>query len=426
MMNKSLSFTVAAALAVAPAGAADPKGDALDQRVDRVLTAMPIIDGHNDLPWEIREGYDSWRKPLDLNADTSKLAHPLQTDLVRMKKGHVGAQFWSVWIPTSLKGPAAIQTTLEEIDIVRRMVARYPDQLELASTAADIRRIEKEGKIASLIGVEGGHQIGNSPAALRMFYALGARYMTLSHSENNDFADSATDDPVHHGLTPFGKAIVHEMNRLGMMVDLSHVSPEVMRQALAETKAPVIFSHSSARALRDHPRDVPDDVLKLVAANGGVVMANFYPGFISEAYGHRAADQAAEETRLKTLYPGQPERRKTALDAWNAAHPEPAVTIGEVANHIDHIREIAGVDHVGIGSDFDGIDGTHPEGLEGVDKYPALFRELARRGWSDEDLAKLSGGNLLRAMAQVEQVAASMRSEPPLIATIEQMDGPSR
>lgn len=425
-MNKSLSFTVAAALAVAPAAAADPKGDAVDQRVDRVLTQMPIIDGHNDLPWEIREGYDFWRKPLDLNADTSKLAHPLQTDLVRLKKGHVGAQFWSVWIPTSLKGPAAIQTTLEEIDIVRRMVARYPDQLELASTAADIRRIEKEGKIASLIGVEGGHQIGNSPAALRMFYALGARYMTLSHSENNDFADSATDDPVHHGLTPFGKAIVHEMNRLGMMVDISHVSPEVMRQALAITKAPVIFSHSSARALRDHPRDVPDDVLRLVTANGGVVMANFYPGFISEAYGDRAADRAAEETRLKTLYAGQPERRKAALDAWDAAHPEPAVTIGEVADHVDHIRQIAGVDHVGIGSDFDGIDGTHPQGLEGVDKYPALFRELARRGWSDEDLAKLAGGNLLRAMAQVEQVAASIRAEPPLIATIEQMDGPAR
>lgn len=423
-MKKILSTALAAALASAPGLAADPQGDALARRVDRMLSQMPIIDGHNDLPWEIRDGYDFWRKPLDLNADTSKLPHPLQTDLLRLRKGHVGAQFWSVWIPTTLKGPEAIQTTLEEIDIVHGMVARYPAQLEMASTAADIRRIEKEGKIASLIGVEGGHQIGNSPAALRLFYALGARYMTLTHSSNNDFADSATDDPVHRGLTPFGKAIVHEMNRLGMMVDLSHVSAEVMRQALAETKAPVIFSHSSARALRDHPRDVPDDVLKLVAANGGVVMANFYPGFLSDAYGRRAAGRAAEDARLKALYPGQPERRKAALDAWDAAHPEPAVPLSMVADHIDHIRQVAGVDHVGIGSDFDGIDGTHPAGLEGVDKYPALFRELARRGWSDADLAKLAGGNLLRVMERVEQVAASMRGEPPLDATIEQMDGP--
>jgi membrane dipeptidase len=425
-MKQTLALAFAAALLAGPAFAAPDAGDALDRRVERVLSQTPIIDGHNDLPWEIREKYDLWRRPLDLDADTSRLEHPLQTDLVRLRKGHVGAQFWSVWIPTSLKGPEAVQATLEEIDIVRRMVARYPAELELASTAADIRRIEKEGRIASLIGVEGGHQIGNSPAALRMFYALGARYMTLSHSANNDFADSATDDPVHHGLTPFGKAIVREMNRLGMMVDLSHVSPDVMRHALAETKAPVIFSHSSARAVRDHPRNVPDDVLRLVAANGGIVMANFYPGFVSEAYGRRAADQAAEDARLKTLYPGQPERRKAALDAWNAANPEPAVPLAGVADHIDHIRQIAGVDHVGIGSDFDGIDGTHPAGLEGVDKYPALFRELARRGWSDGDLAKLAGLNLLRVMTQVEQVAATMRNEPPLNATIEQMDGAAR
>jgi membrane dipeptidase len=424
-MTQQFAFALAAIFAAAPAFAAvPPTGDALDARVERVLRETPIIDGHNDLPWEIREKYDFWRRPLDLNADTSRLEHPLQTDLPRLKKGYVGGQFWSVWIPTTLKGPEAIQTTLEEIDIVRRMVARYPDQLELASTAADIRRIEKAGKIASLIGVEGGHQIGNSPAALRMFYALGARYMTLSHSSNNDFVDSATDDPVHHGLTPFGKAIVHEMNRIGMMIDLSHVSPEVMRQALAETKAPVIFSHSSARAVRDHPRNVPDDVLRLLPGNGGVVMANFYPAFVSEAYGRRAADRAAEEARLKALYAGQPDRRKAALDAWDAAHPEPLATLAEVADHIDHIRQIAGVDHVGIGSDFDGIDGTHPKGLEGVDKYPALFRELARRGWSDQDLAKLAGLNLLRAMERAEQVAASMRAEPPLNATIEQLDHP--
>jgi membrane dipeptidase len=410
------------AAAALPALAAQASADALDQRVEKVLTASPVIDGHNDLPWEIRKNYDFWRKPLDLNADTTRLEHPLQTDLQRMRRGHVGAQFWSVWIPAEMKGAEAIQTTLEEIDIVHRMVARYPDQLELASTAADVRRIEKAGRIASLIGIEGGHQIGNSPAALREFYRLGARYMTLSHSLNNDFVDSATDDPVHHGITPFGAAIIHEMNRLGMIVDLSHVSPETMRQALAATKAPVIFSHSSARAIMDHPRNVPDDVLRLLPANGGVVMVNFFPGFVSTAYRRRAADRDAEEARLKNLYSGQPERRKAALDAWDAAHPRVAATLAEVADHVEHVRDIAGVDHVGIGSDFDGIDGTAPQGLEGVDTYPALFKELARRGWSDQDLAKLSGGNVLRVMEGAEQVAAAMRAEPPLNATIEQLD----
>jgi membrane dipeptidase len=387
----------------------------IEQRVERVLSATPIIDGHNDLPWEIRDKYRSWRDPLELNADTSRLAHPLQTDLTRLRRGHVGAQFWSVWIPGTMHGPEAVLTTLEQIDIVHRMVARYPAQLEMASTAADIRRIERAGRIASLIGVEGGHQLGSSPAVLRAYYALGVRYMTLTHSSNNDLADSATDDPVHHGLSPFGRAIVHEMNRLGMIVDLSHVSAETMRQALAVTRAPVIFSHSSARAIVDHPRDVPDDVLRLLPANGGVVMVNFYPGFTSEPYRQRAANRSAEEARLKALYPGDPERRTTMLAAWEAAHPQPQATISDIADHVDHVRQIAGVDHVGIGSDFDGIDGTHPEGLEGVDRYPALFQELARRGWTDADLAKLAGGNLLRAMERVEQVAATMRTEAPLI-----------
>jgi membrane dipeptidase len=413
-MKISRTLLLTTALAV-PSLAAAQSGD-VAQRVERVLRATPIIDGHNDLPWEIRDNYRSWQDPLDLNADTSRLEHPLQTDLPRLRRGHVGAQFWSVWIPTTLRGPEAVQVTLEQIDIVHRMVARYPQQLELATTAADIRRIEAAGKIASLIGVEGGHQIGSSPAALRAFYALGARYMTLTHSSNNDLADSATDAPLHHGLSPFGRAIVHEMNRLGMIVDLSHVSAETMRQALAVTRAPVIFSHSSARALVDHPRDVPDDVLRLLPANGGVVMANFYPGFISEAYRQRAAGRSAEEARLKALIPGDPERRTTLLAAWEAAHPVPHATLSDVADHIEHIRQIAGVDHVGIGSDFDGIDGTSPDGLEGVDRYPALFQELARRGWSDQDLAKLAGGNVLRAMERVEQVAAGMRAEPPLIA----------
>jgi membrane dipeptidase len=419
-----LGLLLVAAL-TGPAATAAP-ADPVAQRVERALAAHPVIDGHNDLPWEIRDKYGSWTKPLDLDADTSKLAAPLQTDIPRLRRGHVGGQFWSVWISATVTGPAAIQMTIEQIDLVHRMAARYPAAFELASSAADIRRIEKSGRVASLIGVEGGHQIGNSLAALRSFYALGARYMTLTHSSNNDWADSATDDPVHHGLTPFGLAVIHEMNRLGMMVDISHVSPDVMRQAIAQSHAPVIFSHSSARAVMDHPRNVPDDVLRLVRAKGGIVMVNFFPGFVSAHYRGWAAEKDAEDARLKNLYPGQPERAKAALAAWDQAHPAPVVTIGEVADHIEHIRDVAGIEHVGIGSDFDGIEGTHPEGLEGVDRYPALFEELARRGWSDVDLARLSGENLLAVMEQVEQVAAAMRNEPPSLATIESLDAPTR
>ena len=393
-----------------------------ERRVDRLLAKTPIIDGHNDLPWEIRDAYDFWRKPLDLDSDTSRLDARLQTDLPRMRKGGVGGQFWSVWIPADLKGDEAIRVTIEQIDIVHRMVARYPNRLEMASTAAGIRRIQKSGRIASLVGIEGGHQIGNSPAALRQFHALGARYMTLTHSKNNDWADSATDDPIHGGLTSFGRAIVREMNRLGMMVDLSHVSTKTMHDVLDSTRAPVIFSHSNARALMDHARNVPDDVLKRIPANGGVVMVNFFPGFLSEAYRRRAAERDAEDARLKNLYSGQPERRKAALDAWDVAHPPVEVPLTGVADHIDHVRKIAGIDHVGIGSDFDGISGTAPKGLEGVETYPALLAELARRGWSDGDLAKLAGGNILRVMERAEAVAAGKKNEPPLIATIEQLD----
>ncbi|HEX6376920.1 MAG TPA: dipeptidase [Allosphingosinicella sp.] len=412
------------ALALALLVAAAPRSDKAEQRVERILRTTPVIDGHNDLPWEIRDKYDFWRKPLDLDADTSRLEARLQTDLPRMKRGRVGAQFWSVWIPNEMKGDEAVRATLEQIDIVHRMVGRYPARLEMASSAADIRRISKAGRIASLIGIEGGHQIGNSPAALRQFHALGARYLTLTHSKNNDWADSATDDPIHDGLTPFGRAIVGELNRLGMIVDLSHVSPKTMRDALAATKAPVIFSHSNARALMDHARNVPDDVLKLLPANGGVVMVNFYPGFLSEAYRRRMAERAAEEARLNNLYSGQPERRQAALADWDAAHPRVDATLADVAGHIEHVRRVAGIDHVGIGSDFDGIDGSAPKGLEGVEAYPALLAELARRGWSDADLAKLAGGNALRAMERVEQVARGMANAPPLIATIDQLDRP--
>jgi membrane dipeptidase len=293
------------------------------------------------------------------------------------------------------------------------MAARYPSDLAMAYSAADIRRIHKSRKIASLIGIEGGHQINNSLAVLRQLYDAGARYMTLTHSANTAWADSATDTPAHNGLTPFGVEVVKEMNRLGMLIDLSHVSPETMKAALAASQAPVIFSHSSARALDDHPRNVPDDILKALAANGGVVMVNFAPPYVSAARNRWQADRAAEQTRFNAppfagLYIGQPDRAKAALADWDAKHPQPVTTLAQVADHIEHIRQVAGVDHVGLGSDFDGIPDT-PVGLEGVDKYPALLEELMRRGWNDADIAKVAGENLLRAMAAAEQVSLKSR-----------------
>jgi membrane dipeptidase len=423
-----------AAVAQAP-GASDA---AIAARIARVLARTPLIDGHNDLPWEIRERFASDVQTIDLSADTAKLPRaagapedqiPLMTDIPRLRAGHVGGQFWSVWIPATVTGPAAVKMTLEEIDIVRTMVAKYPADLEMAYTADDIERIHRAGRVASLIGIEGGHQIDNSLPVLRQMYVLGARYMTLTHTADTDWADSATDDPRHHGLTPFGRAVVHEMNRLGMLVDLSHVSPETMKAALAASAAPVIFSHSGARALIDHPRDVPDDVLALVARNHGVVMVNFYPGYVSQARARWVADRAAEQTRYNSppyagLYIGQPDRARAALARWDAEHPAPVVTISMVADHIDHIRAVAGVDSVGLGSDFDGIEST-VQGLDGVDKFPALLAELARRGWSDEDLAKVAGGNLLRVMRGAEAVAASLRAEPPSSATLAALNDPS-
>src|ERR1700677_974352 len=387
-------------------------------RVDQVLAQTPLIDGHNDLPWEIRERFKSDVAAVNLAADTSHLPleagqAALMTDIPRWRAGHVGAQFWSVWIPVSAQGFEAVQMTLEQIDLVKRMTAQYPADFAIGYSAADIRRIHKSRKIASLIGIEGGHQINNSLAVLRQMYDAGARYMTLTHSSNTPWADSATDTPAHHGLTPFGVEVVKEMNRLGMLVDLSHVSPDTMKAALAATQAPVIFSHSSARALVDHPRDVPDDVLRAVAANGGVVMVNFAPPYVSAARNRWEADHAAERTRFDSppfagLYIGQPERAKAALTEWEAQHPMPVTTLAQVADHVEHIRQVAGVDHVGLGSDFDGIPDA-PVGLEGVDRYPALLEELMRRGWSDSDIAKLAGENLLRTLAAAEQVSLRLQ-----------------
>jgi membrane dipeptidase len=396
--------------------------DNYQQRVEQILRRTPLIDGHNDLPWEIRVRFKNDLSAVDLKSDTAHLPlgadqAPLMTDIPRLRAGLVGGQFWSVWIPTEMKGYEAVQTTLEQMDLVKRMAARYPEDLEMAYSAADVRRIHREHKIASMIGIEGGHQINNSLAVLRQMYDAGARYMTLTHTSNTAWADSATDAPAHHGLTPFGVEVVREMNRLGMLVDLSHVSPDTMRAALAASEAPVIFSHSSARALVDHPRNVPDDILRSVAANGGVVMVNFAPGYVSAARNRWDADEAAERTRFNSppyvgLYIGQPDRAKAALAAWEEKHPRPVTTLSQVADHIDHIRQVAGVDHVGLGSDFDGIDDA-PIGLGGVDKYPALLEELMRRGWTDDDIAKLAGENVLRVMAAAEKVAARLRAARP-------------
>jgi membrane dipeptidase len=411
-----LSLGVAARVAsAANAPAADPYA----VRVAHVLATTPLIDGHNDLPWEIRARFKSDLGAIDLGVDTGHLAAPadgaaLMTDIPRLRHGLVGGQFWSVWIPVEIKGYEAVQTTLEQIDLVKRFTARYPADFEMAYTAADVRRIHKAGRIASLIGIEGGHQINDSLASLRQMYDLGARYMTLTHVLDTSWADAATDIPRHHGLTPFGKEVIREMNRLGMLVDLSHVSPETMRAALEVTTAPVIFSHSGARALVDHPRNVPDDVLALVERNGGVVMVNFCPCYVSAEVNRWEADRAAEQARYSSppyggLYIGQPDRAAAALAVWDAAHPRPAATLEQVADHVEHIRRVAGVDHVGLGSDFDGIP-AGPKGLEGVDRFPALLVELMRRGWSDGDIAKLAGENLLRVMAGTEGAAARARS----------------
>jgi membrane dipeptidase len=389
-----------------------------EHRVDQVLLQTPLIDGHNDLPWEIRERFKSNVAAVNLASDTRHFPleagqAALMTDIPRLRAGHVGAQFWSVWIPVSAQGFEAVQMTLEQIDLVKRLSAQYPADFAMAYSAADIRRIHKSRKIASLIGIEGGHQINNSLAVLRQMYDAGARYMTLTHSSNTSWADSATDAPAHHGLTPFGVEVVREMNRIGMLVDLSHVSPDTMKAALAATQAPIIFSHSSARVLVDHPRNVPDDVLRAVAANGGVVMVNFAPPYVSADRNRWEADHAAERTRFDSppfagLYIGQPERAKAALTAWEAQHPMPVTTLAQVADHVEHIRQVAGVDHVGLGSDFDGIPDA-PVGLEGVDRYPALLEELMRRGWSDSDIAKLAGENLLRTLAAAEQVSLRLQ-----------------
>jgi membrane dipeptidase len=408
----------AAAVTVLAAASAAAQSD----RVRRILRETPLVDGHNDLPEQYLDRVHNHLDRIDLASDTSRLTPPMHTDIPRLRAGGVGGQFWSVYVSPQLPGPAAVQATLDQIDLVKRMVARHPGTFEMAFGSADITRIHTAGKIASLIGMEGGHSINNSLATLREMYRSGARYMTLTHWINNAWADAATAAPEHGGLTAFGVMVVLEMNRLGMLVDLSHVSEQTMNRVLDVARAPVIFSHSSARAINGHPRNVPDAVLTRLPSNGGVVMVNFSPDFVSEPARRYYAEVEAEVARLKEMMPGDPAGAEKALAAWKAAHPEPKATLRQVADHIDHIRRVAGIDHVGLGSDFDGISRV-PEGLEDVSRYPDLLEELARRGYTDDDLRKVAGLNVIRALRQAEVVAARLQAEtPPNDARIEEVD----
>ena len=418
-----IRFVIAALLACADLATVDASAQTADSnlaRAKRILKTTPLVDGHNDLAWRIREDKQT---PRDVEAYDLRKTTPGHTDLARMKEGMVGAQFWSVYIPGEIRDSGYARVQLEEIDIARRFIAKYPERLAFATRAADIRKDFSQGKVASFLGMEGGHAIENSLGALRAYYDLGVRYMTLTHNVTLDWADAALDEPKHGGLTPFGKEVVREMNRLGMLVDLAHVSPGTMSAALDVTEAPVIFSHSGSRALVDHPRNVPDSILARLPKNGGIVMVPFVNSFVSAAVRARDVAQTAAAKESATKFPNDTAAVEREMSAWRSAHPAVPASIGEVADHIEHVRKIAGIDHVGIGSDFDGIEDVIP-GLENVSKFPNLLAELARRGWSDADLRKLAGENLIRVFTQAEAVSARLQKErKPSTATIAEMDG---
>jgi membrane dipeptidase len=391
-------------------------------RARRILSTSPLIDGHNDLPWAIRESRTS---PRDVDAYDLRTHTAGHTDLERLRTGMVSGQFWSIYIPGEIKDSGFARVQLEQIDIARRVIERYPDRLMWALTAADLRRAHKEGKVGSLLGLEGGHAIENSLGALRVYYDLGARYMTLTHNVTTAWADAALDSAKHGGLTEFGKEVVREMNRMGMLVDLSHVSPGTMSDALDVTEAPVIFSHSGARALVNHPRNVPDSILQRVPANGGVVMVPFVTSFVSDEVRAYGVDETAFGAELRKKSGTDTAAFREGMRTWRASHPSPHASISQVANQIEYVKKIVGPDHVGIGGDFDGITDV-VVGLEDVSKYPALFAELAHRGWSDEDLRKLAGENILRVLERAEQVAARLqKTRHPSTKTIAELDGPA-
>jgi membrane dipeptidase len=381
------------------AGPAVAQGDAALQRANRLLESTILVDGHNDLPWEIRGA----EQPGDVAAYDLRKRTRGHTDLARLAAGHLGGQFWSIYIPGEIRDSGYARVQLEQFDIAHRLIEQYPEKLTFVWSADELEKAHKAGRIGSMLGLEGGHAIENSLGALRMYRRLGARYMTLTHNVTLDWADAAMDSAKHGGLTDFGREVVREMNRLGMIVDLSHTSPGTMSDALDVTRAPVIFSHSSARGVTDHPRNVPDSILARLPKNGGVVMVTFVTSFVSKAA--MDWDRQAGEARGRLREVADTTERRRLRDEWMRANPRPSVTVRDVADHIEHIRRVAGVDHVGIGGDYDGTDWL-PEGLEDVSAYPNLFAELIRRGWSDRDLRKLAGGNILRVMRQAEAAAA--------------------
>jgi membrane dipeptidase len=394
--------------------------DAALVRALAILEAAPVVDGHNDVPWAIRTAKT---RPMDVDAYDLSQTTPGQTDLARLRKGRVGGQFWSVFIPGEGKAQGYARVQLEQIELTRRMIDRYPQDLALALTADDVTRAFEAKRIASLLGIEGGHAIENSLDVLRQFHELGVRYMTLTHSSTIDWADAATDSAHHGGLTRFGEEVVREMNRLGMLVDLSHVSPETMEDAIRVSQAPVIFSHSSARALADHPRNVPDGVLRMLTDNGGIVMINFYSGFVEPRGAQQMRSMFDVQRRLREQHPNDPEAARRAYAQWRRDNPVPRGTVGTLADHIDHVRRVAGIDHVGLGSDYDGVTSL-PEGMDDVSRFPYLTAELLRRGYSDEDVAKVLGGNILRIMRQAEQTATRLQGERgPSQGVMDVMDG---
>lgn len=407
------ALLIAATFLSAPALAASPEAVA-----EAALRAAPVWDGHNDVPEQLRDRRKDVLAGFDFTdttgtADAARGDPAMHTDLTRLRKGRVGAQFWSVYVSARLDDPHAVQATLEQIDVAKRLIAANPQAMQFAASSADVEQAIKAGRIASLLGMEGGHSIGGSLAVLRQMYALGARYLTLTHFKNTPWADSATDKPEHDGLTDFGRDVVREMQRLGMLVDLSHVSEATMLDTLEVARAPVIFSHSNARAVNLHPRNVPDSVLKLLGANGGLVMVNVFPDYVVEASRQWLAERDAMKARLALLHLGDPKTAEAKLAAWVHDHPEPRGTVADVADNIDHIIKVAGIDNVGLGGDYDGI-GSTVAGMEDVSTYPALFIELARRGRSQAELQKIASGNMMRVMKAAEAYAAAHRADPPI------------